>query len=65
MICFLPKCTVLKADLLQNHQVYCLQACMCAIFSPEILQALAVKGLKHIMSVALSLHQHLASRSGR
>ena len=34
---------------------------MCAMFSPEILQALAVKGLKHIMSVAQGLHQHLAS----
>ena len=42
---FLPKCTVLKVDLLQDHQIYCLEACMCALFSPEISQAGAVKGL--------------------
>ena len=28
-----------------DHQKYCLQACMCALFSPEMLQAGAVKGL--------------------
>ena len=38
---FLPKGTVLKADWLLS----CLQACMCALFSLEILQAGAVKGL--------------------
>ena len=27
--------------------MYCLQACICALFSPEILQAVAVKGLNH------------------
>ena len=32
---FLSKCTILKADLLQDHQICCLQACMCALFSPE------------------------------
>ena len=42
---FLPKCTVLKLDLLQDHQIYCFRACMCTLFSPEILQAGAVKGL--------------------
>ena len=42
---FLPKCTVLTVDLFYDHQIYCLQACMCAIFSLEILQAGAVKGL--------------------
>ena len=42
----LPKCTVLKVDLLKNHQIYCLQACMCAIFIPVILQVQAVMGLK-------------------
>ena len=42
---FLSKCVVSKADLLQGRHMYCLQACMCAHFSPEILQAVAVKGL--------------------
>ena len=42
---FLSTCTVLKVDLLRDHQRYCLQACMCALFSPDILQAVAVKGL--------------------
>ena len=42
---FLSKWTVLKVDLLQDHQIYSLQACMCALFSPEILQAAAAKGL--------------------
>ena len=43
---FLPKGTVLKVDLLQDHQIYCFQACMCAFLSTKILQAGAVKGLK-------------------
>ena len=42
---FLSKCTVLKLDLLWDHQIHRLEACMCALFSPEILQAWAVKGL--------------------
>ena len=42
----LSKFTVLKVDLSQDHQMYCLQACMCAFFSSEFLQAEAVKGLK-------------------
>ena len=42
---FLSKCTVPKADLLQDHHIYCLQACMGALFSQKILQAGAVKGL--------------------
>ena len=46
---FLSKCIVLKVDLLQDHQIHCLQACMCALFSPEILQAGAVKGLNYII----------------
>ena len=41
----LSKFTVFKADLLQGHQIYCMDACMCALFSPEVLQAGAVKGL--------------------
>ena len=36
---------VLKVDLLQDHQTYCLEACMCLLFSPEGLQAGAVNGL--------------------
>ena len=46
MNAFLSKCTVLKVDLLQDHQIYCLQVCLCTLFSPEIVQAGAVKGLK-------------------
>ena len=49
---------VFKADLLQDHQIYCLQVCMCELFSPEMLQAGAVKGLRtevtrHIYQVGL------------
>ena len=43
----LCKCTVLKEDLLYNHQIYCFQACMCALFSPNNLQDGAVNGLRH------------------
>ena len=42
---FLSKCIVLKSELLYDHQIYCLQARMCTLFSPEVLQAGAVKGL--------------------
>ena len=41
----LSKCTVLTVDLLQDHQILCSQACMCTLFSRELLQAGAVKGL--------------------
>ena len=41
---YVSKRTVLKVDLLQDRQIYCLQACMIAFFRPE--QAVAVKGLK-------------------
>ena len=41
----LQKCTVLKVDLLQTHQICCLRACMCARFSPKKLRTRAVKGL--------------------
>ena len=30
---------VLKVDLLYDHQIYCLEACMGALLSPEIVQA--------------------------
>ena len=42
---FLSKCSVLKVDVLYDRQIYCLEACMCAPFSPEILQAGVEKGL--------------------
>ena len=32
--------------LLQGNQIYCWQACTCALFSPEIVQDGAVKGLR-------------------
>ena len=41
---FLSKYTILKVDLIQDHQMYCLQACMCVLYSREILKAEAVKG---------------------
>ena len=41
----LPKCTVLKVELLQDHQICSLQACLCALCSPKNLRAGAVKGL--------------------
>ena len=64
---FLSKCTVLKVDLLYDHQIYCLRACMCALFSPEILQGVAMKGLKsahyyYKASLTRQIHQ-LASLS--
>ena len=39
------KRTVLKVELLEDHQIYCLHVCICALLSPEILQDGAVKGL--------------------
>ena len=42
---FLSKCTVLNVDLLLGRQMYCLEECMWAFLSPEILSAEAVKGL--------------------
>ena len=39
-------CTELTVDLLQDYQTYYLQACMCALFSPDILQAGAMKGIQ-------------------
>ena len=41
-----PKRTILKAELLQAHQMCCLQACLRALFSPENVQAGGVKRLK-------------------
>ena len=35
---------LLKVDLSQDHQIFYLMACICAFFSPEILQAGAVTG---------------------
>ena len=52
---FLSKCTVLKDFLF--HQIYCLEACMCALFSPEILQAVAVKGLISNLSLGSNEQQ--------
>ena len=41
------KRTVLKVNLLQDYQIHCLQACMCAVFSLNILQVGAVTELKY------------------
>ena len=43
---FLSKCALLKVDLLQDHQIYCLQACMCALYSPEIFTGFGSEGVK-------------------
>ena len=48
---FLSKFPVLKVDLLYDHQIYCKRTCICALFSPETLQAGAVKGLKRTLTV--------------
>ena len=42
----LLKRTVLKPNLLQDHQIYRLRACMCALFSPEIFTGLGSEGVK-------------------
>ena len=34
--------------------MYCLQECMCALFSPEIVQAEAVKGLITIIIIQMN-----------
>ena len=40
----------IESDLLLDGKLYCLQACVSAFFSPEILQTWAVKGLIVIIS---------------
>ena len=44
-----------------GHQIYCLQACMCAFLSPEILQAGAVNGLNilHVGNLFNFMKTHL------
>ena len=49
------KRTILKVDLLRDQKMLCFQACMC-IYSPEILQAGAVKGLKYRSSRLWTVH---------
>ena len=43
---FSSKRTALKVDVLQDLKIYCLWARVHASFSPEIVQAPAVKGLR-------------------
>ena len=38
--------------LLQDHQIYCLQVCTCALFSPEISHFGTLKGLIYLCTVA-------------
>jgi len=52
---FLSKCTVLKVDLLPHHQRDWLMACRCTLFSPEILQAGAVKGLNVLSHIKTAI----------
>ena len=40
------KCAVLKVDLLQGHQIYCLRARMCARFQPGNFTGLGSEGVK-------------------
>ena len=45
---FLSKCVVLTVDLLQDHQIYCLRACMRVHLSaPEIVTDWGSEGVKH------------------
>ena len=57
----LSKCKVLKVDLLQDRQVYCLEEIMWALFSLEILQAWAVKGLNYepVLKILQNIHTYL------
>ena len=59
----LPKCTVLKVDLLQAHQVYCLQVCL---FQPGKFMSRRSEGVKLIHSWWLfldscktAIHNHI------
>ena len=52
----------IESRFVKDHQIYCLGACMHALFSPDILLAWAVKGLIFMMSDA-SLFPRL-SRAG-
>ena len=51
---FLSKRTVLKVDLLQNWKIYRLQACVCTLFGPELLQAVALNGLNGVCHIGES-----------
>ena len=53
----LSKFIVLTEDLLADHEIDCLLACMCALSSPEILLAGAVKGLKWMFQVCIFLRK--------
>ena len=44
-VLFLSKCTVLTVDLLKDERIFCFQACMCVLFSPETVQTGTLKGL--------------------
>ena len=48
-----------KSRFVKGHQLYCLQECMRALFSPETLQAGSVKGLTVLL---LSDHYSVAAR---
>ena len=48
------------SGLVTGHQMYCLEECMCAHFSLEILQAVAVKGLILLSVRIFSRHKREA-----
>ena len=60
---FPTNCIISKADLLCVWKTYCLQACMCAMFSQETLQARAVKGLMNPQFFLLFEHLYQMSFS--
>ena len=45
------KCIALRVDVIQNQKIYRLQGCPCT-FSPQVLQAGAVKGLTIQLDIA-------------
>ena len=53
MIGLAPKCTVVKGDMLYDREMVGLQACVWTHFSPEIVQAGAVKRLSCFVFVFL------------
>ena len=49
---FLSKCTVLKVGLLQDHEMCGLQACMCALFSPQMFTGCGSGGVKLLLELS-------------
>ena len=64
----ISKCTVLKADLLQDHQIHCFEEYMCALFSPENFEGYGSEGVKKRrkrMILVIIVQELGESRGGR